>query len=65
MDIIDVTILDDGSIKIETDKISPANHVGADALVKTITEKLGGKMKIQPKGGKAHHHHHEHEHKHH
>ena len=41
-DIITVEILDDGSIKIETDRISGPNHVGAESLLREISKAAGG-----------------------
>lgn len=37
-----ITILEDGTIKCETDKISPANHATAEALLRNLQSASGG-----------------------
>lgn len=44
MDQITVKILQDGTLKITTDKISPPNHVNAEKLLNDIAKELGGKQ---------------------
>ena len=44
LDKIKVEILPDASLKITTDKISPANHGGAEALIRELVKKMGGKV---------------------
>lgn len=44
-DKIDVEILNDGSLKISTDKISMANHAGAEALIRELVTGMGGESK--------------------
>lgn len=63
-DKIDITILPDGSMKIETDKISAANHGGAEVLVQQLIKAMGGKVRRERKGH-SHHHDHKHNHRHH
>lgn len=60
-DIINVTILDDGTLKVETDRISAANHIGAEMLLREIAKLAGGPVKVTHKHG-AHGHIHTHEH---
>ena len=54
-----VEILKDGSIKVETDKVSSGNHMSAEAFIRFISEQAGGKTTRVAKG---HRHTHEHEH---
>ena len=42
-DTLDIIILEDGTIKVETDKVSNANHISADNLLKYLSELAGGK----------------------
>jgi hypothetical protein len=60
-----ITILEDGTIKIETDKVSAANHVNAEAFVREAAKLAGGATTIKGKhahlGLGAHEHEHEHE----
>lgn len=62
-DVINVTITEEGVCKLETDKISIANHALADNLVKAIAEVAGGKTTRTAKHKHAHtthsHEHHE------
>lgn len=60
-DTMKITILDDGTIKTETDKISAANHQSAEAFLKDVTVLAGGPVERQRKAGHHHHHHHTHQ----
>jgi hypothetical protein len=42
MDSMQITILQDGTIKVETDKISAANHMTAEAFMRNISQVAGG-----------------------
>jgi len=42
-----LTVLDDGTAKLEVDGISGANHVAADAIVGEFAKLLGGELKIE------------------
>jgi hypothetical protein len=53
-----VKILDDGTLKIETDKVSSANHTNAEGLLRQMSRLQGGVEKIENKQG----HHREHSH---
>lgn len=69
MDKIKITILDDGTIKTETDKVSMPNHTNAEGFLREVFKLAGGKAKMQFKGGMhiheaAHAHEHSHEHQH-
>ena len=48
VDQLHVTILDDGRVRIDTDSISPANHLGADELLAFLGLLLGGDTITQP-----------------
>lgn len=65
-DKIEIEVLADGSIKISTDRISPANHASASNLVREIQKMAGGPTKTQRKPGvPAHSHQHgQHHHSH-
>jgi len=56
-DELKITILDDGRLRVETDTVSPANHLGADELLAFLSRLLGGETLTQPK---AHAHTHTH-----
>jgi hypothetical protein len=55
-----ITILDDGTIKIETDRISQANHMTAEAFMRFVAQAAGGRQDRKAKHGVHHHHHHDH-----
>ena len=48
-DKFEIEILGDGSLKILTDEISPANHRNADDLMKFLQQKMGGPTEISKK----------------
>ena len=59
MDRMNITILDDGTIKVETDKISQANRMTAEAFMRNIASACGGRQEQKHKHGvlgHAHHH---------
>ena len=66
LDAIEIEILADGTIKIDTDKISDSNHVSAENLVRFLTTGVGGESTTKRKrAGHTHSHHgHTHSHKH-
>ena len=56
-DKIEIEILDDGTIRLETDTISPANHLSADQFLKEIERLTGGTTtKTKNRHGHVHHH---------
>lgn len=57
-DKIEVEILDDGSLKITTGKISAANHGGAEILIRELIKSAGGEATREHHG---HSHQHDHE----
>lgn len=56
-----ITVLPDGSVKIETDKIAPAAHVRAERFLAEVNKLLGGET-TRARRGHAHHDHHDHDH---
>lgn len=64
-DAIDYEILDDGTIRSSTGRVSNANHANAEEFFLFVEKLTGGKVeRNQKKGTHGHHHHHGHEHKH-
>ena len=55
-DVIRVKILDEGSLKIETDKVSGANHTNAEGLLREMTKAMGGDIERVRKGSGNHTH---------
>jgi len=53
-DTIKWKILKDGTVSIETDRISGENHVSADKLLESLTDMVGGPVSIEDKRGKIH-----------
>lgn len=51
MDLMNVTILTDGTIRIETDAISQANHMTAEAFLRNIATAAGDKQDRKHKQG--------------
>lgn len=60
MDTIKIEILGDGTIKVETDQVSPANHVNAEAFLREMARLAGGVTDIKAKHGHLHGHVHKH-----
>lgn len=54
-DKVKITILQDGSIKVETDEVGQANHTSADKLLGLLAQLAGGKTESIRKG-KTHSH---------
>tara|TARA_Y100000310_G_C20555292_1_gene750189 strand:- start:612 stop:818 length:207 start_codon:yes stop_codon:yes gene_type:complete len=48
-DTLNVKILEDGTLVVETDKISTGNHRSADELIATLTTMMGGQVKRRAK----------------
>lgn len=55
IDRISITILPDGTIKSETDKISPANHQSAEKFLQDLSTNTDG-SKVRSKRGHTHSH---------
>ena len=49
MDAINIKILDDGTIRVETDKISGPNHLGAEQFLREMSKLAGGTVEIKKK----------------
>lgn len=56
-DKITIEILADGTLKLETDEVSLANHTNAENLVREMSKACGGPAAIRHKHGKAGHGH--------
>lgn len=61
-DIMTVEVLQDGSLKISTDKISMPNHTNAEGLIRELVTGMGGKSHRVRKGMHTHTHSQKHEH---
>lgn len=57
MDKIEFEVLPDGTIKINTDRISGPNHGNAETLLREIQKEAGGSVKRVKKSNHHHHHH--------
>ena len=60
MDTMKITVLPDGSLKVETDKVSAANHMSAEGFLREAGKLMGGKQERKRKIGSTHSHSHEH-----
>lgn len=63
-DVLEIEILADGTVKITTDTISPANHINADQLLKFLSTLTGGEV-TKAKNRKSLTHTHQHDRAHH
>ena len=61
-DKIQIEILEDGTIKISTDKVSMPNHASAEGFLRFMAEMANGGKQDRIRKGTAHHHDHEHVH---
>lgn len=61
-DVIEFTILDDGTIKWSTSKVSQMNHTSADQLLAEAMKLMPGETKVEQKGHEGHEHTHVHKH---
>ncbi len=65
VDRIIITILEDGTIRSETDRVSGLNHESAESFLRGITRATGGDVSRVRKGtGHVHGHNHDHNHDH-
>ena len=63
VDKIEIEILEDGTIKMSTDKVSMPNHANAEGLIRQISADAGGEVtRTRTKKAGLHHHGHAHEH---
>lgn len=66
MDIIDIEILEDGTISVKTDKVSQTNHHSADEFIAEMEKLAGSKRETtKTKQGFMHTHTKKHQHHHH
>ncbi len=56
-DVIDLTILEDGSITVKTSSISDGNHISADNLLADMEKLMGGQVTKQKNPDKRNHAH--------
>jgi len=63
-DQVKITILPDGTIKSETNRISAANHLSAEQFMRESARLAGGKVEAKHKHGTLGLHSHEHGHDH-
>ncbi len=49
MDVINIEILEDGTVKVLTDQISAANHRNADEALQMLRGLLGGESTSEPR----------------
>lgn len=61
-DTMRITILEDGTIRTDTDKISAAAHQSAEGFLSGVAKLAGGEATRRSKHGHQHHHHHDHAH---
>ena len=59
MDEITIEILEDGTLRVTTNKIGDVNHINAESLLKFIKDNMGGKVEVR-KRKEAHQHVHSH-----
>lgn len=65
MDNITCTILEDGTVRVDTDKISGPNHSNAEAALQFLAKELGGDVhRVSRHPATQHIHEHGHEHSH-
>jgi hypothetical protein len=57
-----VTVLDNGNLKIETDKVSNANHTNAEGFIREMVRMMGGKQSVKNKVVHGHVHDEQHTH---
>lgn len=62
-DVMKLTVLPDGTIKSETDRVSTPNHMSAEAFLREVARLAGGKVDIKHRHGQ-HGHSQSHDHSH-
>lgn len=61
MDILNITVMSDGTLEMKTGEISAGNHMSADTLLVEMEKLMGGKMIFQKDpDAQAHAHMHKH-----
>lgn len=67
-DTIKIQVLEDGTVRVETDRVSMPNHLSAERFLSQTFTLLGGEIKRKAKHafqhafGKTHDHDHDHQH---
>ncbi len=61
-DKLHITVLPDGTIKVDTDKVSMPNHMNAEQFLRNMFSLAGGTIKRSLKHGLQHMHGHDHSH---
>jgi hypothetical protein len=56
-DSMTVEVLADGSLKVSTDPVSAANHMGAENMLREMFKSLGGDVVTKHRHGKKMHEH--------
>ena len=56
-DSVKIIVLEDGTIRVETDQVGQANHMSAEKFLEQMARLAGGETETVRKG-KAHTHHH-------
>jgi hypothetical protein len=59
-DKMNITILEDGTIKVEVDKVSMPNHASAEQFLKMVADLANGGKQDRTKKGHGHSHSHSH-----
>lgn len=54
MDTLKIIILEDGTIKTDSDAVSMPNHTSAEGFLRDMARKAGGKTEIKMKGTHSH-----------
>lgn len=60
MDKLRISILEDGTIKTDTDRVSMSNHQSAEAFLRDVAKLAGGTETRKWKAGSMHSHQHSH-----
>jgi hypothetical protein len=58
IDAITITILEDGTIRMETDEVGQANHLSAEKFLETVSRLAGGETETVRKPQAHSHSHH-------
>ena len=56
MDDIEIVFEEDGTISVETDKVSPVNHRNADDTIRLLKRQQGGNTAVKTKQPHSHKH---------
>ena len=51
MDKLDIEVLADGTIKVDSGPVSPQNHMNAEAFMRNMAQACGGKQERKHKQG--------------